>query len=282
MTKNFTKNILCVQCMTVYSKYCVKLKRYFMVKKLKSWRWSRITKSSPWLNCFVDPDFKASCIFMIIALVFAALIDLSLFEFLLLPLLFMLLIAVIYEVCTAKEFVVVGLNKAKAYIYRDEFLNAYVLEIPEIGISCCIKEFEIDRKKIKARCNVLLVKKQNKKLKDEWFYIGDKMLPLGQCLRHRIFISHETKEIKVVINSQIQNLPFDEVIDEVLMSGSVDKNLFAIQKDGVIRMYNIQIGDDNMPNLICNKFKDEVDLILKSSFATYIYDPIKDGYILKA
>ena len=66
------------------------------------------------------------------------------------------------------------------------------------------------------------------------------------------------------------------------MSGSVDKNLFAIQKDGVIRMYNIQIGDDNMPNLICNKFKDEVDLILKSSFATYIYDPIKDGYILKA
>ena len=281
MTKNFTKNILCVQCMTGYSKYCVKLKRYFMVKKLKSWRWSRITKSSPWLNCFVDPDFKASCVFMVIALFFVALIDCSLFEILLLPLLFMLLIAVIYEVCTAKEFVVVGLNKAKAYIYRDEFSNAYELEIPEMGISCCIKAFEIDRKKINGRCNVLLVEKQNKKLEDEWFYIGDKMLPLGQYFRHRVFVSYEAKEVRVVINSQIQSLPFDEVIDAVLISGGVDKNLFAIRKDCIIRLYDIQIGADNTTKLICNKFKDEVDLLLKSTFATYIYEPQKQGYVLK-
>ena len=49
-----------------------------------------------------------------------------------------------------------------------------------------------------------------------------------------------------------------------------------------MRVYNIQLGDDNMPRLMCNKFKNLVNLILKSSLVMYIYNPIKDDYILKA
>ena len=253
-----------------------------MFEKLKSWRWYRVANLSSLLNCVENPDFKVCCICFVIISIIS--MYLGFFELIFYPLISMFLVGIIYELGAPKEICCIGPNKTYAFIYSADLSASYSLEIPKMGVNCNILKYKIYKYKKKHNCckESLLIQKQNEKYEREWFLVDNQMIYLGQYFRDHVFISKATKEINVVVNSQRLSLPFDELIEDILINGKKDKGLFAIRKDGVIRLYKIQIRDDNTPSLVCNQFKSGIELLLKSSFATCAYDPTKGGYILKA